>query len=98
MTIEERAKEAIQKACDKCMFRKACTQHCNDYNRYIDVCKKALKEQDRIARAEERERCIKAMQDFRCEACKHRFSCEIDERENCAILRSISKAIEKGRQ
>lgn len=52
-------------------------------------------EQDRISRADERERCIKIAQDWNCKiACANGLDCKSDYKERCVVLEGIRKAME----
>lgn len=88
-TIEERAK-AIAEEWKKDIIRGG---EDLSFTHLEYVAKQAATEQDRIARAEERERCVKAAQDVYCDiTCNHR--CDFTQR--CQIMWEIRKAIEGG--
>lgn len=54
----------------------------------------ALTEQDRIARAEERERCIKAAQDVTCRMCES--SCREEKKYLCSLYSAIMEGGDDG--
>lgn len=84
-TIEERAKEFVM---DQIVKRENGKEiNVGEYKSRIKDVSKLLTEQDRIARADERERCIKAI----CRVCQDRiFCCNRD----CMYINNIRKAIE----
>lgn len=67
-TIEEIARECAEKVTDRLIYHKGLK---SQYGHILD----ALNKQDRIARAEERERCIQIAQDTFCRYCKVEGEC-----------------------
>lgn len=87
-TIEERA-EILCYDIDLCYTLDFCDNLHYDKERALRLAQESLAEQDRIARAEERERCVKAMQDWCCGMCTERKShCEV-----CTYKDEIRKAM-----
>ena len=64
-TIEERAVEWIKSKDTSAMI----LENGGVSGAAVEIYKQAATEQDRISRAEERERCIKSAQDFICAGC-----------------------------
>lgn len=92
-TIEERAAERYEDPQEPYCFetdREQQWYRCGECDGYIA----GATEQDRISRAEERERCILMAQKYACRNCLNEGVC--DGTRMCTIKNNIRKAIEEG--
>lgn len=86
-TIEERVKNLIKNIIKDCIDFENGVVNISILDKYVT---NALTEQDRIARAEERERCFVAIKKWRCRQCRF---CPYYDKTTCPQLKDIRKAL-----